>query len=84
MKHVQVTFSDEDIRYLSAQAKATGQPIAAVVRNAVAGDRGREEQRRRRDAALGVIGKYRSGRHDVSENHDEDVVQAIEERIGRR
>lgn len=84
MARVQVTFSDEDMRYLSARAAASGQPLAAVVRQAVEQDRARDEQRRRREAALSVLGKYRSGLGEGAENHDEYFVQSIEERIGRR
>jgi hypothetical protein len=84
MPRVQVTFSDEDMQYLSARAAASGRPVAAVVREAVEQDRARDEQRQRREAALSVIGKYRSGLGDLAENHDEYFVQSIEERIGRR
>ena len=31
-----------------------------------------------------AVGGFRSGLGDVAENHDEYLVQAIEERIGRR
>ena len=51
-----MTFTDEDTQYLSARAAASGQPLAAVVRQAVEQDRARDEQRRRREAALSVIG----------------------------
>jgi hypothetical protein len=84
MPRVQVTFSDEDMRYLSARATASGQPVSAVVRQAVEQDRVRDEQHRRREAALSVIGKYRSDLDDGAESHDESFVRAIEERIGRR
>jgi hypothetical protein len=84
MPRVQVTFSDEEMQYLSARAAASRQPVAAVVRKAVEQDRARDEQRRRREAALSVIGKYRSDLHDGAENHDEYFVRSIEERIGRR
>ena len=84
MPRVQVTFSDEDMQYLSARATASGRPVSAVVRQAVEHDRARDEQRRRREAALSVLGKYRSDLPDGAENHDEYFVQAIEERIGRR
>jgi hypothetical protein len=84
MARVQVTFSHEDMQYLSARAAASRRPVAAVVREAVEQDRARDEQRQRREAALSVIGKYRSGLGDLAENHDEYFVQSIEERLGRR
>lgn len=84
MRRVQVQFTDEQVAYLEERAAANGQPVAAVVRDAVDVQRASDERRRRIDATLSVVGKYRSGLADLSENHDEYFVQAIEERIGRR
>lgn len=84
MKRVQVQFTDELALELEEQAKASGQPVAALVRQAVANMLAVGDRRTHIERALTAIGGFHSGLHDVSENHDEDFVQTIEERIGRR
>jgi len=84
MRRVQLQFSDEQATYLEARAAAAGESIAAVVRAAVDAQRDTDERRRRIDAALSVVGKYRSGLTDVSERHDDYLIEAIEERLGLR
>ena len=84
MKRVQVQFTDELARELEERAAASGEPVAALVRQAVAGWLAEDERQRRWDRALAAIGGFHSGHDDVAENHDEHLVQAIEERIGRR
>ena len=84
MRRVQLQFSDEQVAYLEARAAAAGESIAAIVRAAVDVQRDTDERRRRIDAALSVVGKYRSGLTDVSERHDDYLAEAIEERLGLR
>ena len=82
MRRVQIQFSDEQIAHLEARATAAGESVSAVVRAAVDVQRASDERRRRIDAALSVMGKYRSGLTDVSERHDEYVAEAIEHHLG--
>jgi len=84
MKRVQVQFTDALAQELTDRAEAIGQPVAALVRQAVVRMLDDDERRIRRDRALAAIGGFHSGLGDVSENHDEYLVQAIEERLGRR
>jgi Ribbon-helix-helix protein, copG family. len=86
MSRVQVTFSAEETDALRQRAQAEGRSLSAVVREAVAAWLAGEERKRLWDRAIAAVkaGGFRSGLHDVSENHDEYFVQAIEERIGRR
>ena len=84
MRRVQVSLTEDQIRYLEDRAQETGQPVTAVVRDAIDVQRAEKERLRRWESALSVIGKYASGQGDISENHDEYYVQTIEERIGRR
>ena len=82
MRRVQVQFSEAQVEHLQARATASGQSLAAVVRAAVDAQRELDERRRRIDAALSVMGKYRSGVPDVAERHDEYFVEAIEHHLG--
>lgn len=82
MRRVQLQFSEDQVAHLEARAAATGESIAAVVRAAVDAQRATDERRRLIDAALTVVGKYRSGLTDVSERHDEYVAEAIEHHLG--
>jgi hypothetical protein len=82
MRRVQVQFTDEQVAHLEARAAALGDSIAAVVRAAVDVQRASDDRRRRIDAALSVMGKYRSGVADVSERHDEYFAEAIEHHLG--
>ncbi len=82
MRRVQVQFSEAQVEHLEARATASGQSLAAVVRAAVDAQRELDERRRRIDAALSVMGKYRSGVPDVAERHDEYFVEAIEHHLG--
>lgn len=86
MRRVQLQFTAEQVEYLEARAARAGQSIASVVREFVEQQRGSDERERRAQDAIAAIREahFRSGLHDVSENHDEYIVQAIEERIGRR
>jgi hypothetical protein len=79
---VHVQFSEAQVEHLEARATASGQSLAAVVRAAVDAQRELDERRRRIDAALSVMGKYRSGVPDVAERHDEYFVEAIEHHLG--
>jgi plasmid stability protein len=84
MKRMQIQVTDAQFAGLQARAARADRPVAALVRDALDAYLSDEEQRRRIERALKAIGGYRSGLGDVSENHDEYLAQAIEERIGRR
>ena len=86
MRRVQFQIPDDQYERLSARAAAAGESIATVLRRAVEVQDRTEEQARRVEAARAMLrnANYSSGLPDVSENHDEYFVQAIEERIGRR
>jgi Ribbon-helix-helix protein, copG family len=86
MRRVQFQIPDDQYERLSARAAAAGESLATVLRRAVEVQDRTEEQSRRVEAARTMLRNvnYSSGLSDVSENHDEYFVQAIEERIGRR
>jgi hypothetical protein len=84
MRRRQIQFTEDQELALQARADATGQPFTAVVREVVDTWRAGDERHAIVERAQAAIGGFRSGLRDVSENHDEYIVQAIEERIGRR
>jgi hypothetical protein len=84
MRRVQIQFSDDQVAHLEARALSSGDSIAGIVRSAVDVQRATDERRRRIDAALSVIGKYRSGLADVAERHDEYFAEAIEHHLELR
>jgi hypothetical protein len=84
MKRMQIQVTDDQLAGLQARAIQTRRPVAALVRDALDTYLADEDHKRRIERALAVAGRYRSGLGDVAVNHDEYIVQAIEERIGRR
>lgn len=84
MQRRQGQFTDDQIAALEIRAAESGRPFAAVLREAVEVWRASDDRRRRIERAKAAVGGFRSGLHDVAENHDEYYVQTIEERIGRR
>jgi predicted transcriptional regulator len=71
MKRVQVQFTDEVARELEERAEVSGQPVAALVRQAVAGWLAEDDRQRRWDRAVAAIGGFHSGHDDIAENHDQ-------------
>jgi ABC-type transporter Mla subunit MlaD len=81
---MQFQLTDEQAAALESSAAATGRPVTQVLREVVDAWRLNNDRRRRIDRAMTAVGGFRSGLDDVAEDHDEYLVQAIEERIGRR
>jgi plasmid stability protein len=86
MRRVQIQLPEEQFNRLEARAAAAGESVSAAVRHALDAQDAADEKLRRIDVARAAIrnARYSSGLPDVSENHNEYFVQAIEERIGRR
>lgn len=79
MIRTQVQLTDEQARALKAAAVARGVSVAEIIRQAV--DQhvvasGTEARRRR---AVAAIGGFRSGRGDVSADHDTHLADAFGE-----
>jgi hypothetical protein len=71
----------EALRKISA---ASGQSIADLVRQAVdrlLASRHSISREERIERAIRVAGQFRSGLKDISTNHDEYFVEAIEDRL---
>lgn len=78
MKRILVGLRDEQQERLRREATRRRTSIASLVRDAV--DRAfSDELQQRREIhrrSTEVVGRFRSGRHDVSERHDEHLAQA--------
>lgn len=84
MRRVQLQFTTDQLDAITANASATGRPVAAVVREAVDLWRGSQERAGRIERALAAVGGFRSGLHDVSERHDDYLVMGLEEEMRER
>lgn len=80
MIRTQVQLTDRQLEALRRDSAATGRSIANLIRQGV--DRylaGRSELGRdeRIERAIGVAGRFSSGRSDVSANHDKHLAEAF-------
>ncbi len=79
MIRTQIQLKEEQVKAIKKIAKAQGVSIAEVIRHAVDGivrlspTVGMEERHKR---ALEIVGKFRSGRNDVSRKHDAYLLEA--------
>jgi len=82
MIRTQIQLTKEQVKAIKRVAAAQGESLAAVVRRAIdmmlkaAPAEDREDQRKR---ALEIVGKFRSGRSDVSTSHDSHLAEAFRE-----
>jgi len=82
MVRTQIQLTEQQARAVKAIAAAQGISVAEAIRRAIdtltrshsAVD---TEERRRR--ALGIVGKFRSGKRDVSKRHDAYLTEAYDE-----
>ncbi len=80
MIRTQVQLTDRQLEALRQASAATGRSVADLIRQGVdqylAGrsELGREE---RIERAIGVAGKFSSGRSDVSAKHDRHLAEAF-------
>ena len=79
MVRTQIQLSEEQAKAIKRIAAAQGTSMAEVIRRAVngviifspAGDGNERHQR-----AIEIVGKFRSGKRDVSKNHDRYLTEA--------
>ena len=85
MQRVQVQLSSEQASHLSRRAAEKGTTVAAAIRDAIDAQLVADERQRRVDIALAALKKpaYHSGLHDIAENHDEYIGQALDEEVDR-
>lgn len=80
MVRTQIQLTEDQARKVKKIAAHRGVPMAEVIRDAIDGvirseARTGPEDRRRR--ALDIVGKFRSGKRDVSKRHDAYLAEAL-------
>lgn len=82
MVRTQIQLTERQAKVVKAMAQAQGISAAEIIRRAI--DELVESNRmigddERRARALSVVGRFRSGRRDVSKNHDTYLSEAYQE-----
>lgn len=75
MVRTQIQFTEDQVSQLKRAAAERNVSVSQVVREAVDAHVDDAGSRRRVDALLATIGKYRSGLTDVSVNHDNYLAE---------
>lgn len=82
MVRAQIQLTEEQLKRLRRLSAETGRSIAQIIREGVdlylrqSPEHDIDERQAR---ALNVVGKFASGYHDVSVNHDKHLAEAFEE-----
>jgi hypothetical protein len=82
MVRTQIQLTEEQMERLKALAKASNVSLAELIRKGVSllvVGQPEASGPERRSRALAAVGKFRSGRSDVSRNHDEHLAEAFME-----
>jgi hypothetical protein len=75
MIRTQISLPDDQMRRAKLAAGRRGISLAALVRRALDRELALDPESRRDAAAAELRGRYRSGRSDVAEHHDEHLNQ---------
>ena len=84
MTRMQFAPTQDQVEALTAEAAASGRPLAVVLREAVELWRLHRDRAHRIERALSVHGGYHSGLHHVAERHNAYYVMGIEEEMRER
>ena len=82
MVRTQIQLTEQQARAVKAIAAAEGISVAEAIRRAIDGmtqSRSALDMEERRRRALRIVGKFRSGKRDVSKRHDAYLTEAYEE-----
>lgn len=82
MVRTQVYFSEEQHRALRRAAKREGLSMTALLRRMVDRELGKRQDYAK-DAVMALADLGRSGRSDISENHDEALAEAFRDETVR-
>jgi hypothetical protein len=79
MVRTQIQLTDEQAREIKKVALAKGVSVAEIIRRAVEGaikSSTKADMVERQKRALEIVGRFRSGKHDVSKKHDTYLTEA--------
>jgi len=82
MVRTQIQLTEQQARAVKAIAAAQGISVAEAIRRAIdvmTRSRSAMDAEERRRRALRIVGKFRSGKRDVSKRHDAYLTEAYEE-----
>jgi predicted Ser/Thr protein kinase len=82
MVRTQIQLTEQQARAVKAIAAAQGISVAEAIRRAIDGmtqSRSAVDTEESRRRALRIVGKFRSGKRDVSKRHDAYLAEAYEE-----
>ena len=80
MVRTQIQLTEEQARQVKKMAAYRGVPMAEVIRDAIDGainSRLRDIPEERRKRAIEIVGKFRSGKGNVSKEHDAYLTEAF-------
>ena len=87
MERKQIQFTRQQLAAVRREAKRRRTSESAVIREAVdswLARSGQAERRERFRRALAVVGKYRSGKHDISVEHDRELADIYYEDLRKK
>jgi len=82
MVRTQIQLTEQQARAVKAIAAAQGISVAEAIRRAIDGmtqSRSAVDTEERRKRALRIVGKFRSGKRDVSKRQDAYLTEAYDE-----
>jgi predicted Ser/Thr protein kinase len=80
MVRTQIQLTEDQAKKVKKIAAHRGVPMAEVIRDAIDGvirSEARTVPEDRRKRALDIVGKFRSGKRDVSKRHDAYLAEAL-------
>lgn len=76
MHRTQVLLTEEQVQRLREEAAQRGVSMAEIIREALEEHLNRQRKQELRRRALEVVGRFASGRRDVSKEHDRELEEA--------
>jgi Arc/MetJ-type ribon-helix-helix transcriptional regulator len=77
MVRTQIQLTEEQARRLKRRAAQRGVSMATVIRQAVDRVLADDDRESKRQRALSAAGKFRSGRSDIAERHDDYLAEDL-------
>ncbi len=84
MERKQIQFTRQQLTGLRREAKRKRTSESAIVREAVdawLAAKGESARHERFARAMSVVGKFRSGKHDIAREHDRELAEILSEEL---